>query len=339
VSEPGEFADAAKQPRRRRGPAAATAVVAALVVAGVTVGAVAIARGGGDDQHRAPVTALTPRADATTDPVALTADVPCPNRPEARVDPPTPEELAAFKAVTAVVCGYGYIRNATEGEWDTRVRRVATSSVADLQAAYELPDESLTNGACTDDLRIPPAIILVDADGHWVFPVAPSDQCRKPRPELEAALKALVWQDVWEHKIDQLSTPEAVAANCSMRWKNENWMYADLGASHPGPGGPVKYFDPATAHVCLYKSSADDFEVGDFQRGVKLDQRQAQKLVDALTGAGPTGDCPNVAEFAVVQSDIGDSLNVELGGCWRVNREGGTGTADASVVRNILGLD
>jgi hypothetical protein len=313
----------------------ATVAATAAIVAGAAVLGTSVSGGRNARSATATPTTTAP-TPAGTDVVTLTRHVPCPTGGTA-ASAPSREELAAFHAVAAVTCGQEERSFRGAGEWEVAVRQVGSTGVAALQASYELPSEPQSNGLCLTNLVGVSPVALVDADGRSLVPGTPVDGCRKPLSAVISALRAVEWRDVSVRKLRQLVTPQAQAAGCPMAWKNENWMYAQFG-THRSPGGPVFVSAPATVRVCLYRVRGSDFEVGDFVRGFRLDEASTKRLLGALTGPGPTGSCPGVREFAVALASPGLEANVELGGCWRVQRpypNPGTGTADPAVVRTL----
>jgi hypothetical protein len=274
-----------------------------------------------------------PPPPGATDPVALTRHVACPQR-----QAPVPRErLAAFHAVTAVTCGEDVRTFPGDGQWQVSVRRVATGGVPALQAAFELPNEPSGKGPCTLELVVVPPVTLVDGRGDTLTPVPPTGRCNKPPDAFMQALHKVAWRDDSVRKVRQLVTPQAQAADCAMQWKNELWLAGS--AAHASRGGPVFAHPPATVHVCIYQTTGTDLEVGTFQSGFALDAAQTRILLAALTGPGPTGRCAGQRRFAVISTDAGPWLNVELGGCWRTQRpypDHGVGTADASVLAPLL---
>jgi hypothetical protein len=93
--------------------------------------------------------------------------------------------------------------------------------------------------------------------------------------------------------------------------------------------------------VCIYQVSGSDSQVGAFVRGPHLDRSASALLRGALSGPAPSGTCEHQPQFTVVSTGVGDWVNVELAGCWRVLREQphlSIGTAAASTVHQLLHL-
>jgi hypothetical protein len=143
-------------------------------------------------------------------------------------------------------------------------------------------------------------------------------------------------------KLTLQRSPAELAAHCQGAWKNENYLYEKF-REQASDGGPVLTSHPNNKlSVCIYQIRASDPEVGDFLRGLVLDAAASENLRAALGGAGPRGTCPLQRQFAVISTPPGAEVNVELGGCWRVQRNDGgrqtTGSAEPTVVRSILGI-
>lgn len=348
------FERVARRVRRRR--ALRWSAVTSAVAAVGAVASLALAGSPGNDSvsrlSTAPSgapTAPAPTAPAGTAPAgqapaghaapgiapALGRRVPCPAPPGRVV---TREQLARFHAVAAVMCERDQRGFRGQGQWLVWVRRVATGGVAAVQAAYERPGEEQTAGSCPLVAFAAPPLLLVDARGNAVVPTVPRDRCRQPQRAVLAAVDHAQWRVVSVRKLRQLVTPRAEAARCSMEWKNENWLAGRFG-THQSAGGPVFRHPPAVLHVCVYRVTGGDLEAGRFQRGFTLPAAGTARLLTALQGAGHTGGCPAQRRFAVVSTPAGEWANVELGGCWRVQRSyptTGTGTADAAVARALL---
>lgn len=134
----------------------------------------------------------------------------------------------------------------------------------------------------------------------------------------------------------QQFTEAELTSHCSPAYKN--MIYLDtkfrIGTS---AGGAVLTRKPNDRlRACFYRAPATDLEVGRFVRGEAFDVAQSRRLRAALTGPGPHRSCPPQREFAVIATSRDHNVTVELGGCWRVLRDDGFGTAVASVVRRVL---
>jgi hypothetical protein len=316
-------------------------IVVTLVVVAVVAVAVGIPRALDSARHGARTvsvpgagTGATPVA-ATDSLIRLTRHVPCPVRVSRQ------PLSSSFAPVTVVTCNMDQ-RTINRAVWEVAVRRVAVGGVPALAAALRLPSRHAPgNVACTANLVLLPPTILVDRSGRFVAPRSPVDECRKPLAAVQRAVAAVTWHVVSVRKVRMVVTPRALAAGCSMEWKNLFWYDAKFGARR-STGGPMTSRTPRAATVCVYRVGAAEPDVGSFTRGFRLDASQIQRLLQAVTGPGPTGACPAVRAFAVVTlgaATNGQWLDVELGGCWRV--EGGfpdrVGSADPAAAAAILG--
>ena len=267
--------------------------------------------------------------------VELTKGVPCLKGHQRLAGP---DALRRFDAVTAVSCVEQFRVFPGQGQWEVSVRRVAVGSVAGLQRYFEQPSKPdlPKDGACTLNLVGILVPVFVDGSGHWIVPRTPVDGCGHPLGyAYGSAAPRIHWRVVSVRKIRLIVSAPALAADCAMGIKDE--PAGGAGELEPTSGGPVFATAPTTVRVCIYRT--EDFESGSFVRGVRLDASQTHKLLGAMTGAGSSGSCPNARSFAVIVASPELSAQVELGGCWRVARPNlnGLGTADAAVVRAILG--
>lgn len=269
--------------------------------------------------------------------VRLTRHFACLDANRHRVDRRT---LRSFHAVTAVYCSEGQRVYPGQGQWEVLVRKVAVSSVSGLQRYYEQPDQRdlPKKGRCFDNLigLVTPA--FVDAQGRWVTPVRrPEDGCgRRLGFGVGHGPPAVRWHVVRVHRVKQLISAAAVAANCPMRWGN---TVAWAGPPRDARAG-TPFFDrtPKRVRICVYRTPHDNFAVGDFVRGFRLGAAKTRRLLQALTGPGPRRGCPKQRNFAEVIAGPGSGASVELGGCYRVERPDRTaGTAKPAVVSGILG--
>jgi hypothetical protein len=275
--------------------------------------------------------------DSVSRDIELTKHVPCLTGHQPLVGP---KILSRFHAVAAVNCADEFRIFPGHGQWEVSVRRVAVSGVAGLRRYFEQPSEPNLpkGGGCTLNLVGILVPVFVDARGRWLVPRTPVDGCGHPLGYAYGkAAPRVRWHVVSVRKVRLLVSAAALAAGCAMDIKDE--PAGGAGPLVPTSGGPLFATAPKTVRVCIYQAE-NDFEVGRFVRGFKLDAAQTQKLLDALTGAGPSGSCLNQRRFAVIVANPELSAQVELGGCWRVARPNlsGLGTADASVVSATLGV-
>lgn len=264
----------------------------------------------------------------------LTENVPCANGHQRLAGP---ETVRHFEAVTAVSCVDGTRTYPGRGQWWVRIRRVAVGSLAGLQRYFEQPNgPKLAKGVLCDDVRRGTLVpTLVAADGRWLVPRTPADGCGNP---LGRGAPRVRWHVVSVHKVRLMISAPALAAHCAMGIKD--LPGGGIGPLNPTSGGPVFKSSPKTLRVCVYRTPPNDFEVGNFVRGYSLDAPQTARLLSALTGAAPSGSCPNERTFAVIGAKPELWAEVELGGCFRVGRTYpgyGLGGADPSVVNAILG--
>jgi hypothetical protein len=324
-----------------RGAKATVAGIVAAVIA-VAVGiplAVAAVRDGGPRPATRSAPAPTtgrPAASPEASVVALTRRVPCPER----AGPATGRSRTApFHAVTAVSCDRAdrIIRGA---RWEVEVRGVAVSGIPRLVRALRLPSERRSGTTtCTANIELAPSIALVDARGRYLVPRVPVDACDHPLQAVMLAFDAVGWREVSARPVRRQASRQAVAAGCDMKAKNLLDVYAGLGAQRSG-SGPVAPSLRRPTHVCVFRVTRADREVGSFVRGFALRPDASRRLLGALTGPAPGGECPPVRVFAFVTIDGGPYVQVELGGCWRVERSyprEGVGTADPAVAAAVLG--
>jgi hypothetical protein len=280
---------------------------------------------GNDDRSPVPLkTALT-----------LTKHVPCRFDARHRVGR---SGLGHFHAVTAVSCTEGFRTYPGQGQWEVLIRRVAVGSVWRLQRAFERQDEHHVpkNLACAAVLIVIPIPTFVDDQGRWLAPRRwPVDGCGEPLGYDYKRGPPVRWRVVWVHRIRQLVTAAAVAANCQMRVGN---TVAWAGPPRNAPAGaPLFDRTPTRLHVCIYRTRPTNFATGYFVRGFRLGVARTRRLLRALTGRGPKRGCPKQRTFAAINANRSVGATVELGGCYRVATAEGARTANPAVVRAILG--
>lgn len=261
--------------------------------------------------------------------------VPCADRRQQVVGPKT---LRRFHAVTAVSCIDGTRTYPGQGQWSVRIRRVAVGGVASLQRYFEQPSRrDLPKGAvCLDVAHFILVPTFVDAAGHRLVPRTPVNACG-PLPGNRKAARRVHWRVVSVRKVKLMVSAAALAAHCAMSIKD--LPAGGIGPLSPTSGGPVLRTTPRTMRVCIYRTE-DDFQIGRFMRGFRLDAPQTRRLLAAVAGTAPSGSCPNQMRFATFGADE-TWAEVELGGCWRVGRsypQYGLGGADPAVVRAVLGV-
>jgi hypothetical protein len=266
----------------------------------------------------------------------LTKNVPCYDGHQRLVGPKT---LRDFKGVTAVSCIDGTRTYPGDGQWSVRIRRIAVSGVAGLQRYFEQPSRHTLprGGGCLLVARFILVPTFVDSRGRWVVPRTPVNACG-PAPRSRKAEQRVHWQVVSVRKLKLMVSAAALKAHCAMGIK-------DLPAGGIGPlnrtsGGRVFKAPPRTVQACIYRTSANDFEVGNFVRGFSLDAAQTRRLLGAMTRAAPSGSCSAERTFAVIHAGAELWAEVELGGCFRVGRtypDYALGGADPAVVRAVLG--
>jgi hypothetical protein len=321
--------------RNRRG-SLVLATIGAVAVVALTAGIVAFLQrpGGGD----APTT--HPGSADPLDLVALTRDAPCPFGSGAQ--PGTRDDLEKFHAVAAFNCTESDRTFPGEGEWTVETRQATDQGIAALVSAFEQPNQSQPPGdAACSAVGYGPLVTLVDQDGRSFVPQAPSDACGEPLASVRRMVKELHWQTVGTRRVSQVATPDALAAGCTMQVKNVVVIdsRSHIGAS---PGGPVLVDQPdAPLDICVYRAGGD-LTVGTFTRGMRLDTADSAGLRAALTGAGPSRTCADTADFATVTAQGGGTVFLELGGCWRLERNDGGRTtlgavSDVRTVQDLLG--
>jgi hypothetical protein len=276
--------------------------VAALVAAGLALTACGSAARA--EPASAPVASQRPNY------VALAGGVSCPARIETRDH----AKLKRFHAVAAYRCAEGQRVYPKLGRWLVWNRYVLTGHVGSLQRWYELPNQRHSHGACLLNLVVVPTTVFVDGHGNELVPPWPVDGCGHPRAG-QPDHGVSDWRVVATHRVRRLVSAAALAAGCAMQIKN--LAEGAAGTLEPLPAGPMFPRAPRVVRVCVYRTPAHDLEVGSFVRGFRLDPANTRRLLDLLTGAGPSG-CAAQRRFATISSLRGWG-EVELGGCWRVS--------------------
>jgi hypothetical protein len=244
-----------------------------------------------------------------------------PRPPADPADLPRPDD--DFAAVAAVVCGADN-QNQPDGSEYLIGTEDRARDVAELVAALRLPDEPNTHGICTSDNPTVPWFVLLDAQGRWVRPGVPRDQCGKHRAEVRAAAKALNLTRISTWPIKQIRSAEAGAAKCGQQWSNEVPSHARVGgwATTVGP----LFGDRSPARLCVYRVPASEqrskHPTGEFHYGGLLSADQGAAIDTAVRNAPrANAACTKpTSRFAVLRATTGEeAAHVELDGCRRVS--------------------
>lgn len=325
-------------PTRLVAIAAAVAVVVAVAIT------IAVTRPNGHNQHARPADTPTPVTIHGTAALRhLVRHTPCP-APKG-TSSITRAQLAAFPAVAAVTCTEVERTIPHQGEWSVLIKKASSTGITALKHAFELPDSPRPTGqvACLDVLIIGAPVLFVDAQGHYVVPRYPIDHtCNRPLPATLHAVNRQPWHAISTKKLQQQQTPAELAAGCSDKIKNVVALDVHFGID-ASPGGPVFTYHPhAQLRACIYRASPRDDQVGDFVRGIHFTPHQSAQLRAALTGPGTTNNsCPSQDTFAAIATRGGDSIYLELGGCWRLQRDEPhvtLGTANPNIIKQLLGI-
>lgn len=226
-----------------------------------------------------------------------------------------------FRPVAAVLCSSAPQRRPDGGE-----DLVATESRADdvtaLVAALRLPDEPRSGGACTMELYLPPFFALLDAQGRWVRPGVPSDECGKVRVEVRDALQGLRLTPVSTRPVREIESSAAAAAGCTQQWADMVWVTGGRGTPDEVAVVPPGFDGPVRVRLCVYRVPAEQQRTGkpagDFVSGRYLSDEQWADARREIEAAGPAGPCTTPASrFAVLHIAAGQ-LYAELDGCHRL---------------------
>ncbi|MFF4877656.1 hypothetical protein [Micromonospora sp. NPDC000668] len=232
-----------------------------------------------------------------------------------RIDP-------AFTPVTAVLCGREVRPRPGGGREQVATERRA-EEIGPLIAALRLPDQQADGEiACTLDMVIPPWLALLDERGRWLRPYLPVNECRKPRPEVLAALDALRLTTVDTRTVGEVESAAAEAAGCEQRWADMVWVETTIG--RPGPPAPAVP-DAEPLRFCVYQVPASQQgggkPAGDFAYGGPLPPDRQPAVLGKLAAARPATECATPASrFAVLRpldGTGGPDRYVELDGCLR----------------------
>lgn len=326
-------------PAPQRSRAKLIAVAAAVVVVATISITIGITRPDGGRRSSAPTTPSVHRLDHPAQLRRLVGDTPCPaprGTPAA-----TRSELAAFPAVAAVTCTWSQRTYAGDGQWNILIKKASAEQIWQLKAAFDMPDLPNSHTGCLDVAIFAPPLLFVDAHGRYLQPRYPIDHtCDQPVMTTIDAVRSHNWPTVVDiTRLAQVRTQAEVAFGCAAGLKKLIDLEPGRDSAH---GGPVFTAHPgARLTVCIFHRSHDPYS-GDFVRGMRLSTAKSVQLANALTGAATTSStCTSQRTFAVIYAARGDSVFLELGGCWRMlrdDRPATMGTATGSTVTQLLGL-
>ncbi|WP_327027862.1 hypothetical protein OG989_19065 [Micromonospora sp. NBC_01740] len=167
-----------------------------------------------------------------------------------------------------------------------------------------------------------PNLLLLDAQGRWIRPGLPTDNCRKPRPEVPEAVRALRLTSVSEKVVREIVSAGVAASGC-------NQDRSDVMATEtrdprllPRPG---RVSLPSRVRLCVYRVPAQQQgtpqPAGTFEYGLLLPQKRRAAIERMLAALRPAEQCSVAAgRFAALQDAtiIGDVVYIELDHCRRV---------------------
>ena len=196
------------------------------------------------------------------------------------------------------------------------MRKVAVSSVTGLQRYYEQPDERNLpkNGGCLDNLIGLAIPAFVDGHGRSGHTGALAGGRLRPSARLPLRKRPLRRSAGTSSTCVGSSssiTARRCAADCPISWGNTvAWAEPPRDSR---TGGPLFTRTPRRVRVCVFRTPADNFAVGNFIRGFRLDESRTRRLLGALTGAGPRRGCAKQRTFAVIIESPGSVAQVEPG--------------------------
>ncbi|GGN45555.1 hypothetical protein FHR83_008400 [Actinoplanes campanulatus] len=225
----------------------------------------------------------------------------------------------SFQPVSAVICG-NTVKERPSGGSDYVAFESKTDDLSALLPALRLPDVDYDAEACTADLPAVPWLVLLDAQGRWVRPGVPIDDCGKPRMEFRNVFEKLQTTEVSSKVVSEIESDAAARAGCSQTYGDMTWA--------TGMFDNVREVDieslPTATEVrrCVYfvpeKERGGDKPAGDFRSGGLLDDGAWEAVRKALVASAPAPACTTPASgFALLQLTRGGSVSVEKDGCRR----------------------
>ncbi len=279
---------------------------------------------GGADAGSRPGPAQSSPADPRWDSCQTATASSGPRPPAFDADPgDLPRLPGGFAATAAVVCGVD-TQDRPDGSQHSITTEDRAGDVARLVAALRLPDEPRTGQPCGQAHASIAWFVLLDAQGRWLRPGVPRDECTQYRTEVRAAVKGLRLTRVATWPGRQIRSAEAAAAGCSQDWGNVVPVHATAG-SWATAAGPL-FGDRSRVRLCVYRVPADEQHstkpIGDFHYGGLLPAERSAAIDTAVRHA-PRADpaCTKpTSQFAVLYAPRGNEpVYVELDGCRRVS--------------------
>jgi hypothetical protein len=242
--------------------------------------------------------------------------------------------LDTFRPVAAVSCAEEQQRR-PDGGLDGVAVEDRADEVAALSAALRLPDQFYEPGPseqsvaveeapghmCTLDGYAEPRLVLLDAQGRWVRPGIPRNDCGKPRAEVDAAMDKLRWTRVATRVLHEIESAEAAASGCSQVSTDMVWFTGLFPPSRQADPGPLPD-DAAAVRLCLYRVPASEQgsekPQGGFVSGGSLPAGRWAAVKREIQASRPATPCTTPTDrFAMLATPQGD-IYVELDGCRRL---------------------
>jgi hypothetical protein len=243
--------------------------------------------------------------------------------------------LDTFHPVAAVSCAEEQQRR-PDGGLDGVAVEDRADEVAALSAALRLPDEFYEPGPseqsvaveeapghlCTLDGYVEPRLVLLDAQGRWVRPGIPRNDCGKPRAEVDAAMDKLRWTRVATRVLQEIESAEAAASGCSQVSTDMVWFTGLFPPSRQAVPGPLAD-DAAVVRLCLYEVPASEQgsekPQSGFVSGGVLPPGRWAAVKRELQASRPAAPCTTPASrFALLAGHPQGDIFVELDGCRRL---------------------
>lgn len=111
---------------------------------------------------------------------------------------------ASFTPVSVLRCVTGDTQVPGQGEWLTATLEKADQNLTPLVQALRAPDGQRQRGQmCPMYAMVPPAVVLVGADGTSIQPRFPVTGCGQIQPQVLTALNALSWHTVSQRLVEK----------------------------------------------------------------------------------------------------------------------------------------